>query len=145
VKDDIFLLTPSFLSSVLIESGIDGGRKEPGFAQFAVNLHFIGAMDIQPVPIFIFNDNGNRAAGVAEKVFFRPQFAYQMPLQRDGIAVSLGSQPAYGRYGGVNRFFRRRPRPAGGPRAPPRAGPGGIYFWQSVCRKSAQAIINNRG
>jgi len=98
----------------LNESGIDGGRKEPGFAQFAVNLHFIGAMDIQPVPIFIFNDNGNRAAGVAEKVFFRPQFAYQMPLQRDGIAVSLGSQPAYGRYGGVNRFFRRRPQAAVG-------------------------------
>ena len=27
----------------------------------------------------------------------------------------------------------------------PRADARGIYFWQFVCRKSAQAIINNRG
>lgn len=85
------------------ESGIDGGRKEPGFAQFAVNLHFIGAMDIQPVPIFISMITATEPLGRGKGIF-RPQFAYQMPLQRDGIAVSLGSQPAYGRYGGVNRF-----------------------------------------
>jgi len=50
----------------------------------------------------------------SRKRYFSGQFAYQMPLQRDGIAVSLGSQPAYGRYGGVNRFFRRRPQAAVG-------------------------------